>query len=222
MEQICASDLHLGFEQTNYDKICKMFNIAESKADELILCGDTFDLWRYPVSKIDETTMVGFENALISLKETANEIPVKIIQGNHDYNLQKVWDNKLRVYYNVEISDSFYQGNIYFTHGWEFDITQRMCSFTYKWLVEKFPYIYQRFFKKPSQMGIPREDATCFLSEKVHIEAEEFALKNKLKYVIMGHTHIPMMFRHVVDCGDFVDSCSYVTISNKKPKIKFI
>ena len=221
MKQICASDMHLGYEHTNYNKVCKLFDIAESKCDELILCGDIFDLWRYPVAEIDKTTMVGFKDCLNSLKETANEIPIKIVPGNHDYNLQNVWKD-LRKDYNVEITDSFYQGDIYFTHGWEFDIRQRLGSFAYAWLLTSFPYIYQKYFKKPVQMGIIKDDIPYDMSEKIHAEAERFAVKNNLKYVVMGHTHIPTILNHVVDCGDFIDSCSYIIIENKKPKMKFI
>jgi len=221
MKQICASDLHLGYERANYDKICKLFDIAKDKSDELILCGDTFDLWRYPVSKIDKTTMIGFKDCLNKLKETANEIPVKIITGNHDYNLQKVWKN-LRKDYNVEITDSFYQGNIYYTHGWQFDIKQRLGSFAYSWIIDKFPYFYQKLFKTPVQMGLIKDDKFNFFIEKVHHEAEKFAINNTLKYVVMGHTHIPTIFNKVINCGDFIDSCSYVVIKDKKIEMRYI
>jgi len=222
MRQICASDLHLGYEKSNYNKICNLFDIAASSADELILCGDTFDLWRYPVAKIDKTTMVGFKEVLTVLKETANEIPIKIIPGNHDYNLKNVWKNFSKDY-NVEIVNSFYRDDIYYTHGWEFDVEQRLGSFAYSWLITTFPYIYQRFFKKPSQMGISRNDQAYDLSDKVHAEADQFTYDKKLKYIVMGHTHIPTIFNHVVDCGDFVDSCSYIEINDKRrPELKYI
>ena len=222
MRQICASDLHLGYEKSNYNKVCNLFNIAESSADELILCGDSFDLWRYPVDKIDKTTMIGFKEALAALKETSWEIPITIIPGNHDYNLKNVW-KKLHENYNVEIRNSYYQGNIYYTHGWEFDVQQRFGSFLYSFLVTSFPYIYQQFFKKPSQMGVPKNDQAYDMSDKVHAEADKFAIKKNIKYVVMGHTHIPTIFSHVVDCGDFVDSCSYIEINDKRrPELKYI
>ena len=222
MKTFCASDLHLGYERTNYDKICKFLDLAKSKSDELILCGDTFDLWRYPVAKIDKTTMVGFKEALNSLKETSKEISVKIIPGNHDYNLDKVWDKNLRKEYNVEIINRFQRGNICYLHGWEFDVKQRLGSFAYGWLVESFPYIYQKWFKKPSQMGLTKNDLAHDISERIHNEAEKYAIKHNFKYVVMGHTHIPTIFNHVIDCGDFIDSCSYIIIENKEPKMNFI
>jgi len=221
MKIYCASDLHMGYERTNYDKICKFLELAENKSDELILCGDTFDLWRYSVDKIDKTTMVEFKTCLNKLKETTKEIPVKIIPGNHDYNLQNVWKD-LRKDYDVEITDSFYQGDIYFTHGWQFDMRQRRLSFAYLWLVTSFPYLYQKYFRKPSQMGLPRNDGAYPVSKRIHKETEEFAIKNNLKYVVMGHTHIPTQCNHILDCGDFIDSCTYIVLDNKKPKMKFI
>ena len=221
MKTYCASDLHMGYEKTNYDKICRFLELAESKSDELILCGDTFDLWRYPIAEIDKTTMVGFKEALNILKNVSKEIPIKIIPGNHDYNLQNVWKD-LRKDYNVEISNSFYLGDIYFTHGWQFDVTQRRFSFAYSWLVTSFPYLYQRFFKKPSEMGTENNDSPYKMSERVNIEAENFAVKNNLKYIVMGHTHIPTLSNHIVGCGDFIDSCTYVVLDNKNPKIGLI
>jgi len=222
MKQYCASDLHLGYEHTNYDKVCKFLDITESKSDELILPGDTFDLWRHPISKIHESILPKFKEALNSLKEVANEIPVIIIPGNHDHDLSKIWNEKLRKDYNVIITNSFYQGNVYYTHGWQFDVEQRFGSFAYGWLVTSFPYIYQRFFKKPSRMGLPKNDTPYKLSIQIHKEAENFVIKNNLDYIVMGHTHIPKITEKVIDCGDFIDSCSYVIIENKKPTLHYI
>ena len=224
MRTFCASDMHLGYEHTNYDKVCEFLDLAGSKSDELILCGDTFDLWRYPVAKIDKTKMVGFKEALNSLKEISKEVSVKIIPGNHDYNLNKVWNKNTRKNYSFEITSDIidYQNSIYFTHGWQFDVYQRFGSFAYRWLVESFPYIYQKWFRKPSQMGLTKDDSSYDMSERTHNEAEKYAIKHNFKYIVMGHTHIPTIFNHVIDCGDFIDSCSYIIIENKEPKMNYI
>lgn len=222
MKQFCASDMHIGYEYTNYDKVCKFLDLTKNKADKLILCGDTFDLWRYPVDRISIETMLDFTEVLNCLKETAKEIPVCIIPGNHDYNLSDAWKN-YKHEYPVTISNSFSHNFFYYTHGWEFDIKQRMFSFVYSHLIERFPYLYQRFFKKPAQMGRPKDDDVSFLINKINLEAREFAVENHLKYVIMGHTHVPGIFDKVINCGDFIDSCSYVVIDNQdKPKLQFI
>lgn len=38
----------------------------------------------------------------------------------------------------------------------------------------------------------------------------------------MGHTHEPVIRDHVIDCGDFIDSASYVILTDGVPELKFI
>jgi hypothetical protein len=38
----------------------------------------------------------------------------------------------------------------------------------------------------------------------------------------MGHTHEPVIRDHVIDCGDFIDSTSYVILTDSVPELKFI
>jgi len=215
----CASDLHIGYERTNYEKILSFFDIVEDQADELILCGDIFDLWRYPYPKILNTVKPDFNNVMSHLKQTAAKVPTTIIPGNHDYNLLTLWENYNE--YNVSITDPFEKEGIYFCHGWKFDIMQRFGSFFYRWLVFKFPSIYQRFFKKPSQV-VSKYDKPDSGSIRTHNEANQYVLNNNLKYVVMGHTHIPVIQDHIIDCGDFVDSCSYIILTDGVPELNYI
>jgi len=223
MKIYCASDMHIGYENSNYLKIKEFFDIVNENADGLILCGDIFDLWRYPYHKILNTVKPDFKNVMSHLKQTAAEVPTTIIPGNHDYNLMKLWKNYDE--YNVSIADPFEKEGIYFCHGWKFDIIQRFGSFAYAWLVYKFPSIYQRFFKKPSQIlsqVISLKDKPNPLSIAIHNEAEQYALNHNLNHVVMGHTHIPVIQDHVIDCGDFVDSTSYVILDNGVPELKYL
>jgi hypothetical protein len=98
---------------------------------------------------------------------------------------------------------------------------QRFGSFAYGWLVYKFPSIYQLFFKKPSQLLSPNDEPYP-LSIAIHNEAEQYALNYNLNYLVMGHTHIPVIQNHIIDCGDFVDSASYVILDNGVPELKYI
>ena len=219
MKIYCASDMHIGYEYSNHLKIKEFFNIVKENADGLILCGDTFDLWRYPYHKILNTIKPDFEDVMSHLKQTAAEVPTTIIPGNHDYNLMKLWKDYGE--YNVSIVDPFEKEGIYFCHGWKFDMMQRLGSIAYRWLVYRFPSIYQRFFKKPSQMLSPNDEPYP-LSIKIHNEAEQYALNHNLNHVVMGHTHIPVIQDHIIDCGDFVDSASYVILDNGVPELKYI
>lgn len=120
MKIYCASDMHIGYERSNHSKINEFLNIVKENADELILCGDTFDLWRYPYHKILNSVKPDFEDVMSHLKQTAAEVPTTIIPGNHDYNLMKLW--KKHGKYNVSIVDPFEKEGIYFCHGWKFDM----------------------------------------------------------------------------------------------------
>ncbi len=219
MNVYMASDLHIGYEDSNYEKIKQFFNIVRGNANELYLCGDVFDLWRYPYDKMIGEQKSDFEDIMSDLKRTAAKVPTTIIPGNHDYNLLNLWKNYQE--YHVSIADSFEKEKIYFCHGWNFDIMQRSASFAYQWIVLAFPGIYQAFFKKPSQILL-RNDVESPEIAAIHKEAEQYALKNKLKYVVMGHTHFPIIRDHIIDCGDFVDSASYVILNKGEPELKFI
>jgi UDP-2,3-diacylglucosamine pyrophosphatase LpxH len=219
MKLYCASDLHIGYENSNHQKIKQFFNIVRENADELILCGDVFDLWRYPYDKMIGKQKSDFEDIMSDLKKTAAKVPTTIIPGNHDYDLLKLWKNYHE--YHVSIADPFEKEKIYFCHGWNFDVMQRFGSFAYGWLVLAFPSIYQRFFKKPSEMLL-RNDVESPETIATHNEANQYALKNQLKYVVMGHTHIPVIQDRIIDCGDFVDSTSYVILDSGVPELKFI
>jgi UDP-2,3-diacylglucosamine pyrophosphatase LpxH len=52
MKIYCASDFHIGYKNSNYTKIKEFFELVIENADELVLCGDVFDLWRCPVELI--------------------------------------------------------------------------------------------------------------------------------------------------------------------------
>ena len=209
-----ASDLHIGYEHTRYNKLLNFIDIVEAKSDKLILCGDTFDLWRNTFSNMERETKLNSKQCIDRLLELSLEVPVDIIPGNHDYKLSTIWKYNKSLYKYLRIVSPYFSKNIYYTHGWEFDILQRWGSFSYGWLVAKYPYIYQKFFRKPSEV-LPLSDMQTGLSLQIHAEAEKFAIANNIRYVVMGHTHIPYCRNNVANCGDFIDSCTYINITEQ-------
>lgn len=201
-----ASDLHIGYENTRYDKINEFFDIVNKDADKLILVGDTFDLWRSNWSQI----LNEHKNIIFRLANISKRIPVIIVHGNHDYGFTDYYLRKLS--HNIKIVDKYEDDKFIFIHGWQFDLYQRIGSSFYKQIIEYFPILYQIFFKTPSKI-IEMNDYENKLTKRVHAEASQFALNNN-KIVVMGHTHVPLISDDVIDCGDFVDSCSYITIEN--------
>lgn len=206
MKIYCASDLHIGYEKANYKKIEEFFNIVkEEKPSELILCGDVFDLWRCPFDNIKKDYRSTYR-ALISVSK---EVPTTVIWGNHDYKLWK----KVRL--PIRVTDDFVSNNVYFCHGWRFDLNQRLGHILYGWLLNEFPSLYQSFFKKPSEIKMNEMEYTA-LSKKVHESAKTFIEKQGLSYLVMGHTHDPVADGKLFDCGDMIDSLSYVVIDNHR------
>ena len=215
-----ASDLHIGYEDSNYPKMVEFFEIVKVDADRLILLGDVLDLWRAPIKTI--TNNEPYKTAYDALVKTTHHIPTHVVWGNHDYELKRIMQ-RLNAGQRIatNITDDFVEDNIYYCHGWKFDAQQRFGSMFYWWLVSRFPYLYQRFFKTPPQ--IPRgEYARGKLTSKIHAEAKRFAEKCGYAHIVMGHTHDPTISGKLVDCGDFVDSLSYIIIEDGVPELRRI
>ena len=207
----CASDFHIGYEHTNYEKINEFFELVKEDANELILCGDIFDLWRCSIDDIRNKEV--FKGTYESLISIAREVPTTIIWGNHDYRLWK----KVRL--PVRVTDYFISNNICYCHGWRFDLRQRFGHVLYGYLTDRFPFLYQKFFKHPSEIKTEEEEYKS-LSKKIHKAARDFIKKQEIDYLIMGHTHDPLADDKLFDCGDMTDSLSYIIVDNGKPKLK--
>ena len=211
MKIYCASDFHIGYEHANYPKIKEFLELVDENADELILCGDILDLWRCPIEKIRTTEPL--KSTYEALLSTALEVPTTIIWGNHDYQLWK----KVRI--PIRVTDDFVSNNIYYCHGWKFDLGQRAGQWAYKWLVHQFPYLYQKFFKHTFEIQTDAEKYKLY-SMMTHQIARNFIETYEIDYLIMGHTHDPLEDYKLFDCGDMVDSLSYVIVDNGKPKLE--
>lgn len=209
----CASDLHIGYENTRYDKINEFLDVVENKASELILVGDTFDLWRSNWLQI----LSKHKDIIVKIADISLNIPVIIIRGNHDYNLSLEFFKNIK--HNINIVNKLEFDDKIFIHGWQFDLLQRFGSIFYKQIFEYFPFLYQIFFRKPSEI-LSINDYESELVKKIRKETIEFSNKNN-KIIIMGHTHVPLISDKIIDCGDFVDSCSYITIGDV-PKIHYL
>lgn len=198
----CCSDFHLGFEYTDYNAVISFLDMVQEEGGALYMLGDTLDMWRCPLDAIKHNKP--YADAYNKLVETAGKIDVKVVWGNHDYNLaEKV---------PLLVTDEFVENNILFCHGWRFHVEMCLAYPAFSWLVKEFPYIYQRFFTKPSELkGAGLRTSVS----DIHMIAEEYAVRKGYDYIIMGHTHSPQSpeeGKRVFDCGDFVNDMSYVTI----------
>ena len=215
MKIYVASDFHIGSEFTNYKKIREFLNLVKQDGDKLILVGDIFDLWKCTPEIIKDCEP--YKSTYELLLDVAKIVPTHIVKGNHDYLLNK----KLNLP-NIEITNDFVKDNIYYIHGWQFDIKQKFGSFAYGWLINYFPFLYQLLFKKPSEIIDIEEKNTSDMG--IYKEIKKFINKNDYKVIIIGHTHNPIIInKEIYDCGDFIDSCSYIIIDgDSNPVLKWL
>lgn len=207
-----ASDLHIGYERANYEKIDKFFDLARNNADRIILNGDIVDMWRKKYSQI----AIDHAEILKTIKDIAKDIPVIWILGNHD------WRLPIDDFQYVGFYTEYDHAGVHYEHGWHFDLQQRNYGWLWGWIVHFYPPWYQKFFKSPSEIVI-EEDSIGWLP--MHNEAAEYGIKNGTN-VVVGHSHHPQINRNcyhfVADCGDFIDSCSYLVIDEGHVRIEKI
>lgn len=205
-----SSDWHLGNEEANYPKIHSFLKLAREKADRIVLCGDILDLWVNYYSAI--TSQEPMKSCYDDLIQTSKEIPVVYIRGNHDYNVKIP---------GLNIVDNYLQDGIYFTHGHQFDGVQFLGYPFYNSIAEYFPSIYQRFFRTPFET-ISENNLYTEQVRVIEEVATRFMEKKGYKGLVFGHTHFPKIKGGFVNCGDFVDSCSYAVIEEGIPSLKRI
>lgn len=205
MKTYLGSDFHIGLESANYPAIMEFFDLVQSDGNELILIGDTLELWTNNITNIE--TVQPYKAAYDALMKTISRVPTTLVCGNHDYNLKKIIRNP-----NIRIEDRFTRGTCRFMHGWEFDVMQLPASPLYSFILQCFPYIYQKFLYKPPVEGVyslsldPNN-----LTEEI---ARKYCERNKFKYLFFGHTHEPMIDKTLINCGDMCEHASYITITN--------
>lgn len=207
-----TSDLHIGYERSNYEKITKFFQIAKNEADRIILNGDIVDLWRQNYLQIT----IEHTEILETIRDIAKDTPVIWVLGNHD------WRIPVDDFPNVEFYTKYDHAGVHYIHGWQFDLQTRKYHWAWDWIVNFYPPLYQKFFKSPSEVVI-EEDAIAWLP--MHVKAMDYGIKNNIN-VVVGHSHHPNVKRvashFVADCGDFVDSCSYLVIDEDHVRIEKI
>ena len=229
MSKVLAfSDNHIFYEHSNYPAMNDFFNYIRLRKydfDEVIMVGDIFDLWRHNYYDAMKETVYSetFYN-LQSLIDDFADIGTNttLILGNHDYMAKEVIGDDL----NVEYKHSYViDGNIY-QHGWMFDFVQSFTMFgnvvtpsVYGVITAYMPAIYQQFCRKPSEIPENEFAANITWIDSIYLNASEFATRIGVPRVIMGHTHNPVISGSICDCGDWVDSLSWVEVTDGTPEM---
>ena len=226
---IICSDVHLGFEHTNYDAFHEFLDYVEMNAsaiDKFILNGDIIDMWRISYDGIKADSV--YNDAFVHLQETTQEISSRGVEtlyclGNHDYSADKVINDDLHVDYRHSYVDS----GILVKHGWEYDFVQQFSFFgslvtpsVYGVITEFMPALYQQFCRKPSEVPTSEYIDNIDWLDGIKKKAIEFSSKMGFPIIILGHRHHPEITGNFVDCGDFIDSISWCEVTDGVPEIK--
>lgn len=224
MKVVAYSDAHRGIT-ANYDKLWKFDNfIKQTKPDIVIGCGDNYTLDWIPWSQILEWQPSGL--SIARQKDIARSIQWVELEGNHDTGLHKYAKDLFPVIVS-HIKEMVVDGVTY-THGDQFDPT-----ITYWWMpLERIfwkwmPWLYPRLFGTPSVLKKSGKDENYSrvvgtIEARVQRWAEGGVVD---KSVVFGHTHSEFLkhrsLHFIANCGDFVDSCSCVVVTDGIPEIKW-
>jgi len=209
---ICISDLHIPYTSQYFIPFA---NYA-CKADKVIFNGDTFDLFKCTIKDIKDS-LIGQE-LVKAVKGIVKSTQTVFIEGNHDPDLEIVLTELLE----MEITAfPFYRiGRVGFVHGHQFD---PLCKHLDWYLLSKFaPW----FFNPPSKWKQKNKEKWKEKTGRIYAEAFSFLEKASwCKILVIGHTHYPSIHtletgQKLADCGDWLDSRSWIEIERGKVEIR--
>jgi len=222
-DTIVISDFHLGTKNAKVEKLSRFLTtLLDNPPKRVIIAGDAFEFWSTNYKNIGKE-----EHHIITKLAKLSEIGTKIvyIPGNHDrafrafsrFTFGKI---KIRSEYIIRNDHKKYL----VLHGDEFDSFTRnhviisiLLDQLYILLV-KISAFGRRFFgKKKSLSSKKNSHKYAEIVEKIRALALAYARSRKLDGIIMGHTHWPEKVENpdklvYVNCGDWLDSCSYAVV----------
>jgi len=219
MKTLIISDLHIG------SKGCKTEEILELLKDEsferYILVGDIIDGWLFKKYKKFSYQHARVIRRLLKLSKHKDII---WISGNHDEFLRKYTPIEIG---NIKVVDEFIENGVWYCHGDKYDGIVKMrwlgmlgsIGYDLAIVIDRF---LKRFNKKTSLSKYLKDNVKAAVSFMVDFENEMIrqAKKRKCHTVVCGHIHTPNY--KIIDgvdylnCGDWVENCSYIVLENNK------
>ena len=210
MKKFIFCDLHIGHKDAKCDVIAEAIKYVRSEAeqgDEIWGLGDWFHITEEGVEKCRGHAVT--EEFL----RLADEIPTKLIPGNHDYPLES---NYSQLFKPIEIVKPFEENGICYRHGHEFDPAWKLFP---TW----FHKLWGRLTRKRTPGVLKGEAPTdiylmaCHLVHSRAILDLLDAIKNgkDLRGIVLGHTHLPLQqecpeLPFLLNGGDMRDSLTFI------------
>lgn len=217
MKRIICSDLHNGNEITDYDRLMAFLDLVQSDAaDEFLLLGDIEELLWSNIQIL--TTVKPYRYVTDKIREIARKKPTKVVLGNHDWNLG-LFASQIEP---AKIVSPFAEDGIYYTHGHEFDWLSIVTGTPVDpiWWSVALPFVFptQALLWLATRIWAKSEDTYHWGITLIHEQARAYAEKNGYHTIILAHTHFPVdeirAGIRLVNCGDMMDSYSYIVEEN--------
>ena len=250
--KIFISDLHLGdgsrTDDFNRDReLIEFLDYVESKASELIIVGDLFELWQSDLERV----LFAHDKVIKRLLSLREKIKLTYVIGNHDYiPFIRFIDSAL----GIELEYRNTENSIVAEHGNKYDIfnSYKNPLRSIKWPLGKrmalFAAAAERFLHKDADVWLSNrvEDIDSFLHQAISMQNKvtpsskqyidqgghfgEFSdaaikhIEKGSKIVIFGHTHRPQLDiinnGIYANCGTWTDDAMPTYIAYNKNNIQ--
>lgn len=230
------SDAHFGSQSVEKEKEklekLQSFIAGNLKRDDyLFILGDLFDFWfeyRYLIPK-DCFRVLSILKGLVD-----DGIRIVYIGGNHDF-----WDSgflksELGIeFYSESMTAELMSKRFYLHHGDGFIrknkgyrllkriLRNRVDIWLYKLIHPDFSAFLAKFFSKHSRINSSK------IGVKLHDDFRRFAegkFEEGIDFVIMGHTHIPVIERfgekYFINAGDWMENFTYCVYDGEKIRLE--
>lgn len=191
-KSVFISDIHLGTKSCKAKRLHDFLSSIE--CENLYLVGDIIDGWAL---RRKHYWTKGQTEVIRKVLKLSEKINVTYIAGNHDEFIRPFFKYDIQIG-DVQILDSLdYDAidgrRIYVSHGDYFDLTM------------KIPRQVINFFARFHDGSISDKMYLWLGTEKVinkYIKAKGYDC------AITGHTHVPKIEPHYMNCGDWTENCS--------------
>ena len=217
------SDLHLKPGEKN-EIFHDFLDICEyEKPDMIIELGDIDELIWFTLEEI--ITADYSSDIFHRRKKIARDIPTLAVPGNHNPGTKAyfmpIYAYKSMLWPIQLTAPQITIDGIRYEHGHRSDPTMHFWNFwvNQPWVKERLPWLYIQLFgspadwKKKDQVKWSRRNALLY-----NLKFEYEAIQDDV-HVVFGHTHQPYVKilqngLHVGNCGDMVDSYTFIEIDN--------
>jgi UDP-2,3-diacylglucosamine pyrophosphatase LpxH len=225
MKTLVISDLHIGSKGCQTEEILNL--LKDESYERYILVGDIIDGWLFKKYKKFNYNQTKVIRRFLKLSKDKQII---WISGNHDEFLRKYTPLEIG---NITIVDEFIEDGIWFCHGDKYDGIIQMrwlgvlgsIGYDFAIVIDRF---LKRFNKKTSLSKYLKNNVKAAVSFLIDFENEMVrqTKKRNCHTVVCGHIHTPSDKNiddiRYMNCGDWVESCSYITYYSQYNSLKLL